>query len=109
MIERIGNLGQSNPIAETLTDIYTVPASTQSVISSLMVCNLSAGPARIRVSVRIAGESDGSKQYLYYNLFVEGNNTFAATLGITLNAGDVVSVYSTTGNTAFNLFGVEKT
>ena len=38
-------LGQSNPAATTLTTLYTVPAATQAVISSISVANLTATAA----------------------------------------------------------------
>lgn len=109
MIESIGSLGQLNPSSVTLTTLYTVPADTQAVISTLVFCNLAASPAQVRVAIRVAGAAISNKQYLYYGLLLAGNDTFTATLGITLNAGDIVSVYATTGNIAFNLFGVERT
>ena len=38
-------LGQSNPAATTLTTLYTVPASTQTVISTITVANQAATAA----------------------------------------------------------------
>jgi hypothetical protein len=38
---------------------------------------------------------------------IDGNDSFAATLGITLATTDVVSVYATLATLSFNLFGQE--
>jgi hypothetical protein len=100
-------LGQSNPSVTTLTDIYTVPSNTKTVVSTLTVANRSATPTTFRVSVAIAGAADDLKQYLYYDLGIDGNDTFAATIGITLSATDVVRVYATNATLSFQLFGTE--
>lgn len=100
-------LGQLAPAAATLTPLYTVPALTSSVVSTLTASNSSSTPDVINVSVAVAGASDTAKQYIYSGILLPGNDTFAATLGLTLAATDVVRVYSQNGTTAFNLFGCE--
>lgn len=106
MADAVKILGQSLPTANVLTDIYTVPASTSATISSIFICNQGLA-ASIRISVAVAGAADNGKQYLYHNLFIDVNDSFIATAGVTLSAGDVVRAYSDTGNVSFNLFGVE--
>ena len=103
------NLGQSAPSAATLTTLYTVPASTEAVTSTIMICNRSAVATEARVAVRIAGASIADEHYIYYDLLIPGNETFAATIGITLATTDVVSVYNTLATLSFNLFGTEIT
>ena len=100
-------LGQSIPSATTLTDLYTVPGATQATVSTLTVCNQSATPTSFRVSVAQGGAADDPSQYLYYDVAIPANDTFAATFGITLNSGDVVRVYATLATLSFSLFGVE--
>lgn len=100
-------LGQLNPGATALTAIYTVPAATQAVVSSITVCNESAAAATFRVSVAVAGAADNAKQYLYYDLSLPGNDTFIATIGLALGATDVVRAYASTANLSFQVFGVE--
>ena len=102
-------LAQSAPIAGILTDIYTVGVSTQSVISTLTVCNKGGMGTSFRVSVAINGAADTNAQYIYYDVFIDAYDTFASTIGITLNAGDVVRMYSANGYLTINLFGVEIT
>lgn len=102
-------LGQSAPSAATLTTLYTVPASTEAVGSSLVVCNRSATATEFRVAVRPAGASIADQHYLYYDLTIPGNETFIATIGMTLATTDVVSVYATLATVSFTLFGQEVT
>lgn len=102
-------LGQANPLALTLTTLYTVPAATAAVVASVTVCNLDSVPITFDISVAVAGAADTTKQYLYYLVTVPVGDTFTATLGITLATTDVLRCYASTANVAFNAFGVEIT
>ena len=100
-------LGQVKPTAATLTSLYTVPASTQTVVSTLTVSSLTNDLTTIRIAVRPAGAAIADKNYLVYNNTISGYSTAQFTIGITLGETDVVSVYDTAGTCAFNLFGSE--
>ena len=102
-------LGQSAPGAASLTDLYTVPALTSTVCSSIIVCNRSATATSFRVAVRPAGAAISNEMYLYYDVTIAGNDTFIATIGISLATTDVVSVYATLATLSFNLMGQENT
>lgn len=102
-------LGQQNPSATTLTTLYTVGASTSAICSTITVCNRSGTATSFRVAVRPAGASISNEHYLYYDVPIGGNDTFAATIGISLATTDVVSVYATLATLSFNLFGQEIT
>jgi hypothetical protein len=102
-------LGQLNPAATSLTTLYTVPASTSTVISTLMICNQAGTNATFRVAVRPAGASISALHYLSYDTVVPANDSIALTLGITLATTDVVSVYASTTTLSFSLFGSEIT
>ena len=102
-------LGQSKPGAASLTALYTVPALTQALSSTITVCNQSATATAFRVSVAPAGAADSPSQYIWFDVPISGFDTFAATIGVTLGAGDVVRVYNTLATLSFSLFGVEIT
>ncbi len=99
-------LGQLNPAATTLTALYTVPANTQAVGSTLSICNLGVATT-FRVAVRPAGAAIANQHYLVWEASVAASDTYFLTIGISLAATDVVSVYAGTANLAFSLFGVE--
>lgn len=101
-------LGQSNPAAATLTTLYTVPAATQAVCSTLAIANLGVS-CTYRVAVRPAGATIANQHYLVYDAYVNANDTALLTLGISLAATDVVSVYASNTSAAFSLFGAEIT
>jgi glucose-6-phosphate dehydrogenase assembly protein OpcA len=100
-------LGQSKPSATTATTLYTVPASTQAVVSTIVIANLTATAATFRIAVRVAGATLADSQYVAYDITVGASDSTALTLGITLNATDVITVYSSTANLTFTAFGSE--
>lgn len=100
-------LGQSNPSATTATTLYTVPAATSAVVSTLVIANLAASSATFRVAVRVAGATLANSQYVAYDVSVGANDSTALTLGITLAATDVITVYASTANLTFTAFGSE--
>lgn len=102
-------LDQTRPAATTLTDAYTVPAATSTIVSSLSITNTSGTETTARVSIAIAGAGDALSQYVYYDLTIPGNDTFIATIGATLAATDVVRVYAALATLTFQLFGSEIT
>jgi hypothetical protein len=102
-------LGQSNPAATTLTTLYTVPASTSAVVSTLSIANIDASSATFRVAVRPAGVTVANLHYIAYDVPAYGNDTVLLKLGMTLAATDVVSIYASNANLAFCVFGSEIT
>jgi glucose-6-phosphate dehydrogenase assembly protein OpcA len=100
-------LGQSNPAATTLTSLYTVPAATSAVVSSITVSNLGAASATYRIAIRPAGASIANQHYLAYDVTIAALDTIALTLGVTLATTDVVSVYASTATVAFAAYGSE--
>lgn len=107
MAESLKSLGQLAPAATTLTDLYTVPASTSASISSIIVCNRGSTTTTFRISVAVAGVTDSNKQYIFYDQSLDGNSTFTATIGVTITATDKIRVYAGNSNLSFNVFGIE--
>lgn len=100
-------LGQVNPSATTATTAYTVPSATQAVVSTITVANLTGSAGTFRIAIRPGGEALANKHYVAYDVTVGATDTTTITLGITLGAGDVVTVYASSANQAFNVFGSE--
>lgn len=100
-------LGQSNPAATTLTSLYTVPAATSAVCSSVTVANLANSSATFRIAVRPAGETAANKHYIVYDITIAALDTLTLTLGLTLATTDVISVYASSATLAFAAYGSE--
>jgi hypothetical protein len=99
-------LGQSNPAATTNTTLYTVPASTSAVCSTLSIANLGVSTT-FRVAVRPAGATLANQHYIVYDSAINAGSAVFLTLGVSLATTDVVTVYAGTANVAFGLFGSE--
>lgn len=100
-------LGQSAPAATTEVDLYTVPAATAAVISSVTVCNRGSSSGTFRVYVSPAGAATANANYLIYDADLAGKAFLAVTLGITLAATDELRVYASSADFSFNAFGTE--
>lgn len=100
-------LGQLDNAVTTLEALYTVPGATTATVSTFVVCNRGVATS-FRMAVDVGGSGIADKDYLYYDIPIGANDTFAATIGITLAATDVVRVYSTSGDTSMSLFGIEE-
>ena len=102
-------LGQSAPSATTATDLYTVPSATSTVVSTLAIANRSATAATYRIAIRPTGATLANEHYIAYNVTVGASDSTTLTLGITLAATDVITVYASTADLTFNAFGSEIT
>lgn len=102
-------LGQSAPSATTATSLYTVGALTSAVVSTITVCNRDTAAATYRIAVRPAGAALANQHYIVYDASIDGGQTTALTLGITLATTDVLTVYGSTANFSFSAFGSEIT
>jgi glucose-6-phosphate dehydrogenase assembly protein OpcA len=102
-------LGQSAPSATTNTNLYTVPSATSAVVSTLVVANRSTSAAAYRIAIRPAGATIANQHYIAFDVAVGAGDSTTLTLGITLAATDIVTVYATSANLSFNAFGSEIT
>ena len=100
-------LGQSNPSATTATTLYTVPAATSAIVSTITVCNQATTAATYRIAVRINGAALTAAQYIAYDVSLPANASDTLTLGVTLGAADVISVYASSATMSFSAFGSE--
>ena len=100
-------LGQSNPAATTATTLYTVPSATEAVVSTIVIANLTATAATFRIAIRPNGATLANSQYIAYDITVGASDSTALTLGITMDAADVITVYASTANLTFTAFGSE--
>ena len=100
-------LGQVAPSATTNTTLDTVPSATQAVVSTIAVCNRAASAATYRIAVRPAGATLANEHYIAYDAPLAANDSTFITIGITLGATDVITVYASSANLSFSAFGSE--
>jgi len=101
-------LGQSAPTTTSDVNLYTVPAGTQAVVSTISVTNDTATAATFRIYLRKNGAAASATNALYFDASLAGNSTLLATAGFTLSAGDIITVRTGTANSlGFQAFGSE--
>ena len=100
-------LGQSNPAATTNTNLYTVPAATSAVVSSIVICNQAASAATYRIAVRPAGAAVASQHWIVYGATVAASDSTVITMGLTLATTDVITVYASSATVSFSAYGSE--
>jgi hypothetical protein len=87
------------------TDIYTVPAGKEAVISTIAVANTTAAGVTYRIFARIGGAAAGqSVNALVYDSTVPANTTSFLTVGVALTAADVLTVRSSASDVVFTAF-----
>lgn len=103
-------LGQAAPNASTTANVYTVPAATQAIISTIMITNRNASAnATYRIAVQPAGAALANQHYIAYESPVTAYDTVALSLGLSMGNTDVLSVYSANSNISYSVFGTEIT
>lgn len=101
-------LGQSVPADTNNADLYTVPASTEAIVSTIVIANTSAAEATFRLFVRDGGAAAATGNAIAYDTTIAANSQVAFTLGLTLSATDVLTVRSSAADDlTFQAFGSE--
>lgn len=101
-------LGQSAPANTSNTDLYTVGAGKQAVVSTIAITNVNTAAAKATIYIRQNGATAGSVNTLIKAASVAVADFKAVTIGVTLAAGDIITVASDTANAlSFQAFGSE--
>jgi len=100
-------LGQTGDASANDVTLYTVPASTETIVSTIVICNREAAVNTFRIAVKEDGGAVANEDYLAYDTSIAANDTITLTLGITINASDVISVGASDANVSFSVFGSE--
>jgi len=103
-------LAQSAPANTSVLNVYTVPAATNTIISTLMVCNRSNGNASYNIAIVPSGAALANQHYIAFNSTVPANDSIALTVGMSLAATDNIAIQANTAGSntlGFTLFGTE--
>lgn len=104
-------LGRIAAAATTEEALYTVPAATEAVVSSIVIANRSASTRSYRIAIKpTAATTLADSHYIAYDVVMAANDSVALTLGITLAATNSISVYASNASSlTFQAFGSEIT
>lgn len=89
--------------------IYTTPAATQAVVSSIVISNRGTLPMVYRLAAITSGSVLADSNYLAYDVPLSGSDSIALTLGISLNTGQRLEGYASGSSlsASFSAFGTE--
>lgn len=105
--KRLG-AAQGNGVIGTAANIYTCPAATATVVSTITICNTSATAATFTIGISTASATFQAGGYLVYQGSIAGNDTIGLTFGATLDATNCFLVASSSAATvSFSVFGSE--
>lgn len=104
-------LGQIQTTANALTTIYTVPASTNTVVTTITICNQSANTVSINVAANVSGSAVTTKNFIVSGYSLGAAETLVLEPRVSLNVGSILSANITganaVSNVSINAFGVE--
>jgi hypothetical protein len=100
-------LGQLAPALTTDTTLYTCPSATEAVISSLVVTNRGSGSGTYRIAIRPNGATLSAEHYVAFDVTLSANSFVSLTLGLTIDATDVITVRASTADFSFSAYGSE--
>ena len=99
-----GRLGVADLAAATNTTLYTVPASTFSVVT-VSILNRSAGAVTIRLAVA-SSATPADSEYLEYDTSLSAKGVLERT-GIVIDAGKLLVVRSSATSVNAVVYGIE--
>ena len=105
-------LGAINPSANTQTNVYVIPAATQTVISTVAICNQGANVTTYSLALMNSSEFNAAAPaatFLVKNASLAGSDTIFLTVGLTANAGAVLVANTPNASISFSAFGSEIT
>ena len=98
-------LGQVATAATTATTLYTVPSATEAVVSSIIIANRDSSSATFDIAIRPNGATLANEHYIAKNITVGASDSTVLTIGVTLDAADVITVNASTANLSFSAYG----
>ena len=110
MAKTYKELANAAPAADTYTQLYQVPASTSTVLSTISVCNATASSRTFRLGITesaTAASAIALNEHFVYDTAVAANDTIMLTLGVTLSNQQKLIARSNSASVIFMAWGVE--
>ena len=100
--KRSGVQGTSS--VSTYATLYTVPANTEAVISTIAICNTASAAATYRIGFDDTEGTPSSSEWLVYDATVGANDTIFLSVGAALEAEKYVRISSSADTVTFQAF-----
>jgi hypothetical protein len=98
------NSVQGTASTGTYATLYNTGASTQAVISTLLVTNTSASTVTYRIGIMGSAGTPSAADWIVYDAVVAGNDVICLTLGIALGNDEFIRVSSSANTVTFSAF-----
>ena len=100
-------LGQVADASANDVELYLVPAATEAIVSTIVVCNREAAANTFRIATKSDNSAVANEDYVAYDTSIAANDTITLTLGVTLQTGAEISVGASDANVTFQAYGTE--
>ena len=95
---------QGTAAVTTYATLYNTTASTQAVVSSLLVTNTSASTQTYRIAIMSSAGTPAASDWIVYDSVVAGNDVICLTLGIAIGNTQYIRVSSSADTVTFSAF-----
>lgn len=102
-------LGQVADASANDVELYLVPASTEAIVSTIIVTNREAAANTFRIATKSDNSAVATTDYVAFDTSIAANDTITLTLGITLQTGAEISVGASDANVTFQAYGTQIT
>ena len=99
-------LGQIVTTANSIANVYVVPAATSASIGTITVCNGTANDVLLDLVMRPSSEALATKHYIVRSITLPAADTLIIDSGVTLNTGAILAANTTGGNAAACAAGI---
>jgi len=102
-------LGQINPAANTLTNVFVTTASSSAIVGSITIHNFSDANASYSIVVRPINETLASKHHIIRGGIVPARELITITGAVTMNSSVILAANTNSSSITFNAYGGEIT
>ena len=99
-------LGQIVTTANSIANVYVVPAATSASIGTITVCNGTTNDVLLDLVMRPSSEALATKHYIVRSITLPAADTLIIDSGVTLNTGAILAANTTGGNAAACAAGI---
>ena len=102
-------LGQVNPTANTLSNVYVTGAAASAIVSTITIHNFSDANSSYSIVVRPINEALANKHYVIRGGIIPARELISITGAVTLNSNAILAANTNSSSISFNAYGVEVT
>lgn len=100
-------LGQVTPSGNTLTNVYTTGASTQAIVGTITLNNLSDANVSYSLVVRPTGVSLNTQHYIVRGGVIPARELITITGAVAMNSSVLLAANTNSGSVTINAYGAE--